>query len=127
MDWKGAKKALNEHFGPKKGKKKRSEKEEEQYNLLHNVIEAAQQNKAKQVKNLLDKHPESALHQHVTGWTDGVKTDHLPELRLKSIPALPEQPNSAPGKPGSGKRTTPAARAARGAQACRREPRRGGG
>ena len=84
MDWKDGKMSLEAHFG---GKRKRSRREEERCAMLVAGLEAAQRKDARHaqlVQQLLDKHPEDALHEHVRGWCEGVDVEHLPTARMKT-------------------------------------------
>ena len=93
MDWKAAKKDLDRHFG----KARKSPKEDDRHTLLHQALENAQKKQANKVQQVLDKHPEAAMHQHVKGWADGVKAEHLPKPQLEAaeMPDESERPRSA--------------------------------
>jgi len=65
MDWKAGKKALESQFGTER--KQRTRLEADRCTLLMGALEAAQKKDTQRVQQVLDKHPEDALYQHVRG------------------------------------------------------------
>ena len=83
MDWKAGKKALEATFGA--SSQRLSKAEADRHGVLSSALEAAQKKESAKVARVLAKHPEDAVFQHVKGWVDGVKVDHLKPPRVEKL------------------------------------------